>query len=126
MGLGAYSSVLLTKAGVSFWLALPIAGLVAGLGGFLMSPIIKLKGVYFAMASLAFSIAIYVVFVNWDGVTNGTKGIIDIPYPKLGPIVIRFGKELHNPRNTCAVGPVEVFQEHHGFGLRQDTQGLAG
>ena len=88
MGLGAYSSVLLTKAGVSFWLALPIAGLVAGLGGFLMSPIIKLKGVYFAMASLAFSIAIYVVFVNWDGVTNGTKGIIDIPYPKLGPIVI--------------------------------------
>jgi len=88
MGMGAYASVLLTKSGLSFWLALPVAGLAAGLGGFLMSPIIRLKGVYFAMASLAFSIAIYVVFVNWGPVTNGTKGIIDIPYPKLGPVII--------------------------------------
>jgi branched-chain amino acid transport system permease protein len=88
MGVGAYTSVLLTKAGVSFWLALPVAGIAAGLAGFIMSPIIKLRGVYFAMASLAFNIAIYVVFVNWDAVTNATKGIIDIPSPKLGPFII--------------------------------------
>jgi branched-chain amino acid transport system permease protein len=94
MGVGAYTSVLMTKAGISFWVALPAAGIAAGLAGFLMSPIVKLKGVYFAMASLAFNIAIYVVFVNWDQVTNATKGIIDIPYPKIGPIVIESASDF--------------------------------
>ena len=44
VGLGAYTSVLMTKAGISFWLALPVAGFVAGLGGVLMSPIVRLAG----------------------------------------------------------------------------------
>ena len=88
VGIGAYSSVLMTKAGISFWLALPVAGLLAGLGGFLMSPIVRLAGVYFAMASLAFNISMSAVFSNWDAVTNATKGIIDIPFPTLGPITI--------------------------------------
>jgi branched-chain amino acid transport system permease protein len=88
VGIGAYTSVLLTKAGFSFWLALPAAGLAAGLGGFIMSPIVRLEGPYFAMASLAFNIAISTVFSNWDSVTNATKGIIDIPFPTLGPITI--------------------------------------
>ena len=88
VGVGAYTSVLMTKAGISFWLALPVAGLVAGLGGFLMSPIVRLAGVYFAMASLAFNISMSAVFSNWDSVTNATKGIIDIPFPTLGPITI--------------------------------------
>ena len=81
VGIGAYTSVLLTRAGVSFWLALPAAGLAAGLGGFMMSPIVRLQGPYFAMASLAFNMAISTVFQNWDSVTNATKGIIDIPFP---------------------------------------------
>jgi branched-chain amino acid transport system permease protein len=88
VGIGAYTSVLMTKAGISFWLALPVAGLVAGLGGFLMSPIVRLAGVYFAMASLAFNISMSAVFSNWDAVTNATKGIIDIPFPTLGPITL--------------------------------------
>jgi len=88
IGIGAYTSVLLTKAGISFWLALPIAGFAAGLGGFLMSPIVRLKGPYFAMASLAFNIAMSNVFSNWDQVTNATKGVIDIPFPTLGSITL--------------------------------------
>jgi branched-chain amino acid transport system permease protein len=88
VGIGAYTSVLMTKTGISFWIALPVAGLVAGLGGFLMSPIVRLAGVYFAMASLAFNISMSAVFSNWDAVTNATKGIIDIPFPTLGPITI--------------------------------------
>ena len=88
VGLGAYTSVLLTKAGISFWVALPIAGFIAGLGGFLMSPIVRLAGAYFAMASLAFNISMSAVFSNWDSVTNATKGIVDIPFPTLGPITI--------------------------------------
>lgn len=88
IGLGAYTSVIMTKAGISFWLALPAAGLAAGIGGFVMSPIVRLKGPYFAMASLAFNIALSAVFSNWDQVTNATKGIIDIPFPTLGPITI--------------------------------------
>lgn len=88
MGLGAYTSVIMTKAGISFWLALPAAGFIAGLGGFLMSPIVRLEGPYFAMASLAFNLSLSAVFSNWDSVTNATKGIIDIPLPTLGPITI--------------------------------------
>ncbi len=88
VGIGAYTAAIMTKAGISFWLALPAAGVMAGLGGLMMSPIVRLKGAYFAMASLAFNIALSVVFSNWDAVTRATKGIIDIPFPTLGPITI--------------------------------------
>lgn len=94
VGVGAYTSVLLTKAGVSFWLALPIAGIAAGLGGFLMSPIVKLKGPYFAMASLAFNIVMSNIFSNWDKVTNATKGIIDIPFPTLGSVTLKSSSDF--------------------------------
>lgn len=84
LGVGAYVSAILLKAGIPFWFVLPIAGLAAGVMGFIMSPIVRLKGVYFAVATLAFNVVLSNVFNSWDSVTNGVHGIMGIPKPALG------------------------------------------
>jgi branched-chain amino acid transport system permease protein len=87
-GIGAYCSAILTgRYGVPFIVALPVAGLVAGIGGLLMSPIIRLREVYFAMASFAFGIVITEVFAQWKPVTGGHDGFSSIPFAQIGPLV---------------------------------------
>lgn len=86
-GIGAYCSAIMTvRYEVPFLLALPVAGVAAGIGGLLMSPIIRLREVYFAMASFAFGIVITEVFANWKSVTGGHDGFSMIPIAGLGPI----------------------------------------
>lgn len=87
-GIGAYASAILTsKYGVPFAVALPVSGLLAGIGGLIMAPIIRLHGVYFAMASFAFGIVICEVFANWKGLTGGHDGLSMIPSATIGPVV---------------------------------------
>ncbi len=87
-GIGAYTSSILAKSlGIPFALALPLAGVLAALGGLLMSPIIRLRDVYFAMASFAFGIVVSEVFNQWKPVTGGHDGLSIIPLAQLGPLV---------------------------------------
>ena len=55
MAIGAYTSAILTgKFGISFFLALPISGIVAGLIGLVGgAPSLRIKGFYLAMATIA-------------------------------------------------------------------------
>ena len=57
MAVGAYASTLLTmKAGLSFWLAFPLAGLISSLVALLIGyPTLRIKGVYFAIITFAFA-----------------------------------------------------------------------
>lgn len=88
-GIGAYCSALLTgRFGVPFLVALPAAGLLAGAGGLLMSPIIRLRGVYFAMASFAFGIVISEIFIQWKSVTGGHDGYPMIPFATIGSFAL--------------------------------------
>ena len=80
---GAYSSALLAKTfGFSFWLVLPLAGMLAALWGILLGfPVLRLRGDYLAIVTLAFGEIIRLVLINWVDVTNGNAGISGIPRP---------------------------------------------
>jgi branched-chain amino acid transport system permease protein len=76
-GLGGYTTaVLMAKAGAGFWITLPAAAAV-GLGfAVLMGiPILRLKGHYFAIATLGVAEGMREVVINTGGLTGGNRGI---------------------------------------------------
>lgn len=89
-GIGAYISVALTMGvGLPFWLALPGAALAAALAGVALGiPAIRVRGHYFVLITLGFGEIVRLVLLNWKAVTRGTDGIVDIPAPAFGPLVI--------------------------------------
>lgn len=88
IGQGAYalmggyvSAVLMTKVGVSFWATLPLAGLFcAAISVLIGLPILRLRGVYFAMITLVLTEVTRLTALALP-VTNGAKGITSIPLP---------------------------------------------
>ena len=82
---GAYSYALLAKTfGLSFWLLLPLAGILASFWGVLLGfPVLRLRGDYLAIVTLAFGEIIRLVLINWVDLTNGYAGISGIPRPLL-------------------------------------------
>jgi branched-chain amino acid transport system permease protein len=80
---GAYSYALLAKTfGFAFWILLPLAGILASLWGVLLGfPVLRLRGDYLAIVTLAFGEIIRIVIVNWVDLTNGYAGISGIPRP---------------------------------------------
>src|SRR5215510_10418140 len=80
---GAYSYALLAKTfGFSFWILLPVAGCLAAFWGLLLGfPVLRLRGDYLAIVTLAFGEIIRLVLINWVPVTNGYAGITGIPRP---------------------------------------------
>src|SRR3974377_841470 len=82
---GAYSYALLAKTfGLSFWLLLPLAGILASFWGILLGfPVLRLRGDSLAIVTLAFGEIIRIVIINWVDLTNGYAGITGIPRPTL-------------------------------------------
>ncbi|MBI1207829.1 MAG: high-affinity branched-chain amino acid ABC transporter permease LivM [Azospirillum sp.] len=80
---GAYSYALLAQYfGFSFWLCLPLAGLLASLSGLLLGfPVLRLRGDYFAIVTLGFGEMIRIILINWYDFTGGPNGISGIPRP---------------------------------------------
>ncbi|PWC73273.1 ABC transporter permease [Azospirillum sp. TSH100] len=80
---GAYSYALLAHYfGLSFWLCLPLAGLLAACSGVLLGfPVLRLRGDYFAIVTLGFGEIIRIILVNWYQFTGGPNGISGIPRP---------------------------------------------
>ncbi|MFZ0069172.1 MAG: DUF3382 domain-containing protein, partial [Pseudolabrys sp.] len=70
---GAYSYALLAKTfGLSFWILLPLAGILASFWGVLLGfPVLRLRGDYLAIVTLAFGEIIRIVLINWVDLTNG-------------------------------------------------------
>jgi len=80
---GAYSFALLaTNFGWSFWICLPLAGIVAAFWGILLGfPVLRLRGDYLAIVTLAFGEIIRLVILNWQEFTGGPNGLSGIPRP---------------------------------------------
>jgi branched-chain amino acid transport system permease protein len=80
---GAYSYALLAKSfGLSFWILLPLAGCLAAFWGILLGfPVLRLRGDYLAIVTLAFGEIIRLILINWVALTNGYAGITGIPRP---------------------------------------------
>jgi branched-chain amino acid transport system permease protein len=80
--IGAYSYALLsTTWGLSFWICLPLAGVLAAMWGVILGfPVLRLRGDYLAIVTLAFGEIIRLVLINWVDFTNGYAGISGIPH----------------------------------------------
>jgi branched-chain amino acid transport system permease protein len=80
---GAYSYALFaTTFGLGFWECLPLAGLLAACWGVMLGfPVLRLRGDYLAIVTLAFGEIIRLVIVNWQDLTGGPNGISGIPRP---------------------------------------------
>ncbi|MFB6464241.1 high-affinity branched-chain amino acid ABC transporter permease LivM [Bradyrhizobium tunisiense] len=80
---GAYSYALLaTNFGWSFWICLPLAGILAAFWGVLLGfPVLRLRGDYLAIVTLAFGEIIRLVIINWQDLTGGPNGVSGIPRP---------------------------------------------
>ena len=80
---GAYSYALLTQdLGLTFWAAMPIAGLLASAFGLLLGfPVLRLRGDYLAIVTLGFGQIVHTVLVNWTELTGGPNGISGIVRP---------------------------------------------
>jgi branched-chain amino acid transport system permease protein len=78
---GAYTYAMLSVYfGWSFWICLPLAGLLAATFGVLLGfPVLRLRGDYLAIVTLGFGEMIRIVLVNWRTLTNGPNGITKIP-----------------------------------------------
>jgi len=74
---GAYSYALLAQYfGWSFWICLPLAGILAAFWGILLGfPVLRLRGDYLAIVTLAFGEMIRIVLTNWQSFTGGPNGV---------------------------------------------------
>ena len=77
MGVGGYAAaILMTRLDFSFWLALPCSGLVAALAGLVIGiPSLRVKGLYLCMATLAAQFIFEFIFIHWESMTQGIRGI---------------------------------------------------
>jgi branched-chain amino acid transport system permease protein len=83
-GIGAYTVAILMKAGVSFWIGLPVAMVECFVIGLILGfPALRVQTIYLAFATLGFNTAVWLVMRNEEGLTGGTFGINNIPRPSI-------------------------------------------
>ena len=82
---GAYSFALISiNFGLGFWECLPIAGILAAFWGMCLGfPVLRLRGDYLAIVTLAFGEIIRLVITNWVSLTGGPNGLLGMPQPTL-------------------------------------------
>ena len=81
MAVGAYASSILTvRYGISFWVALPLSGVVAGIIGVIGgAPSLRVKGMYLALATIAIH-ALVIWLIMHLNITGGYKGMFPFSY----------------------------------------------
>lgn len=91
-GIGAYTSALLAlNFGISFWLTLPVAAIVATVFGFAIGfPSMRTRETYLALVTIAFGIVVHQLLNNFSW-TGGPNGLVGIPAPTL------FGHSFADP-----------------------------
>ncbi|MEW6642888.1 MAG: branched-chain amino acid ABC transporter permease [Pseudomonadota bacterium] len=83
LGIGAYVHVYLIRWGVPFLPSMLAGGCAAAAAGVVIGvPAIRMRGLYLAIATLAFSAIAQEVFVRWDALTGGSRGVA-VPKPQL-------------------------------------------
>lgn len=90
---GAYGSALLvTKLGMPFLLAVPLAAVITtGFGALIAIPALRVHGHYLAIATLGFALLLQQMLFEWESLTGGRQGLF-VPRPSV------FGHELVNDK----------------------------
>jgi branched-chain amino acid transport system permease protein len=93
---GAYSYALLAQNfGLSFWVCLPLAGILSAFAGVLLGfPVLRLRGDYLAIVTLGFGEIIRLILLNWASLTGGTERHLRHPPPQF------FWPDLHRWRRA--------------------------
>lgn len=87
--MGSFTSAFLTSKGLSFWVGLPTAGFAAGGLAFLVGiPVLRLRLIFLAIATVGLGIITHDVLYNLNGFTGGADGMV-VPKPTLGPWVFK-------------------------------------
>jgi branched-chain amino acid transport system permease protein len=82
LGIGAYITALMTKAGWPWGVAFLASGVTCFIVGFLLGfPALRVQSHYLAFVTLAFSIFVWLVLRNEEWLTGGVSGIQDVPRP---------------------------------------------
>lgn len=91
VGIGAYTAAILTtRLGLPFLACLPLSGLAAAVCGCVVgAPSMRMKGLYLCIATLAAQVIFTFLFVHWESVTGGIRGL-NVPPASI------FGLELGN------------------------------
>lgn len=88
LGVGAYTEAVLVAAGLPFPLAMVCAALLAAAAGIVVGlPALRVKGIYLAIATLAFGFIVEEIFARWESMTGGNSGML-VEMPAL------FGHEI--------------------------------
>lgn len=95
-GVGGYTSaILITQLEFSFWLSLPCAGIMAAVAGLIIGiPSLRVKGLYLCIATLAAQFILEFIFIHWESLTHGIRGI-NVPPPSLGSFLINTEKRFY-------------------------------
>jgi branched-chain amino acid transport system permease protein len=123
-GIGAYTSALLTtKLNVPVFLGFISAAIVSGLFGWLLAaPILRLRTVYLAMATLAFGEILVTIIRENREITGGSTGIVNLPSPALGTFTFdtptRYYYLVWTVALTTAWIARNIIQSRIGLGLR--------
>jgi len=109
--IGAYTYALLNQYfGLSFWEALPLAGGMSALFGFVLGfPVLRLRGDYLAIVTLGFGEIIRILLNNLTTITGGPNGISSIPKPSL--FGLEFSRRAEEGSHTF----------HEFFGISYDA-----
>src|ERR1700730_7554715 len=82
--IGAYTLAILTLDGISFWIALAMAGLIRRAHHLLLSlPALRVSGPYLAMVTIAFAFIVQHLSIEWRELTGGSNGLMGLPPPSL-------------------------------------------
>lgn len=96
LAIGAYTSAIVSsRLGISFWLTMPIAGIVAAVSGLIVGvPSLRLKGFYLVITTMAFQFIVEHIIYRWEGLTLGDKGI-EVPPVTIGNFAFDSGDRFY-------------------------------
>tara|TARA_B100001057_G_scaffold374765_1_gene379451 strand:- start:497 stop:1570 length:1074 start_codon:yes stop_codon:yes gene_type:complete len=83
LGVGAYTQAFLLTHGVPIYLSIPIVIVVSFIVGAAIGiPILRLAGMYLAIATLALCFIAEHIFIRWEHFTGGNRGM-PVPQPEM-------------------------------------------
>jgi branched-chain amino acid transport system permease protein len=97
LAVGAYTEAVLAARGWPFPLSMAVAAVLAGAVGVIVgTPALRVKGIYLAIATMAFNIIVEEVLARWEPVTGGSAGL------QVGPLAM-FGWTVQGEREVYYV-----------------------
>ena len=96
-GIGAYTSgILAVKLGVSPWIGMPCGALAAAIASVIVSiPAIRLRGIYVALLTFAFSQLVLLLLLSQPLITGGQQGLTGVPQLQIGDFKFRESSFAH-------------------------------